>query len=324
MGAQRAADGELRLFRTGKQRIRPGRFVLRPRGIIQNLLSLTQEVIRNITRKSTYFWIGLSIPAAEQSWTWLNGSCLDQTLWVLPFVKQLPFPHWMVWDRDGSGGGKKVLKVFKRLACKCTCSKAWEHVPGGSRYCFVALNSMLQVYGRLLAGSPYILGRGAGSLVPGGVLWERGGRTVGKYSLTSVTLPFSFPRGEELQLLGDRLQSYTARLLHSPCPVEGEESGCHSLQSCPWLERMQCISEPCSHPWLKCFIFKIFQILLYFEIFQMLPLSASSELLSNPPCKLGHILLLGLHFGHFLFRVSFCPEWHLTGCWCLQWADLGL
>ncbi|NXK15503.1 KRBBB protein, partial [Herpetotheres cachinnans] len=46
---------------------------------------------KTIQKPTGYFWIGLSIPSTGKGWTWLNGSCLDQSrLWL------------SLWDKDKS------------------------------------------------------------------------------------------------------------------------------------------------------------------------------------------------------------------------------
>ncbi|NXL07834.1 KRBBA protein, partial [Mesembrinibis cayennensis] len=47
-------------------------------------LSPIQGFVKKMVQKPTgYFWIGLSIPSAGKGWTWLNGSCLDQSRFQL-------------------------------------------------------------------------------------------------------------------------------------------------------------------------------------------------------------------------------------------------
>ncbi|XP_010567579.1 PREDICTED: killer cell lectin-like receptor subfamily B member 1 [Haliaeetus leucocephalus] len=46
----------------------------------QDELGFVKEIVQKPT---SYFWIGLSIPPGRKSWTWLNGSCLDQSWFQL-------------------------------------------------------------------------------------------------------------------------------------------------------------------------------------------------------------------------------------------------
>ncbi|KAM9263902.1 killer cell lectin-like receptor subfamily B member 1B allele C [Morus bassanus] len=46
----------------------------------QDELDFIKEMVQKPRR---YFWIGLSVPSAGKGWTWLNGSCLDQSRFLL-------------------------------------------------------------------------------------------------------------------------------------------------------------------------------------------------------------------------------------------------
>ncbi|XP_039374395.1 killer cell lectin-like receptor subfamily F member 2 isoform X4 [Mauremys reevesii] len=41
------------------------------------------EFIKDLTKHSHLFWIGLSVPSLEKAWTWLDGSRLDQTQFLV-------------------------------------------------------------------------------------------------------------------------------------------------------------------------------------------------------------------------------------------------
>ncbi|NXV94520.1 KRBBA protein, partial [Calonectris borealis] len=42
----------------------------------QDELGFVKEIVE---KRSSYFWIGLSLPSARKGWTWLNGSRLAQS-----------------------------------------------------------------------------------------------------------------------------------------------------------------------------------------------------------------------------------------------------
>ncbi|KAM9263879.1 killer cell lectin-like receptor subfamily B member 1B allele C isoform 1-T3 [Morus bassanus] len=46
----------------------------------QDELDFIKEMVK---KPRQYFWIGLSVPSAGKGWTWLNGSCLDQSRFLL-------------------------------------------------------------------------------------------------------------------------------------------------------------------------------------------------------------------------------------------------
>ncbi|XP_032655159.1 uncharacterized protein LOC116835966 [Chelonoidis abingdonii] len=41
------------------------------------------EFIKDLTKHSHLFWVGLSVPSPEKAWTWLDGSRLDQTQFLV-------------------------------------------------------------------------------------------------------------------------------------------------------------------------------------------------------------------------------------------------
>ncbi|NXG67796.1 KRBBA protein, partial [Hemiprocne comata] len=65
-----------------------------------------------LQKPSRYFWIGLSAPSAGTGWTWLNGSCLDQS--------RLPLS-----PEDGGGGTCGVLRGDRIGSDSCTAGLQW-------------------------------------------------------------------------------------------------------------------------------------------------------------------------------------------------------
>ncbi|KAM6106916.1 LOW QUALITY PROTEIN: killer cell lectin-like receptor subfamily B member 1B allele C [Phoenicopterus ruber ruber] len=75
-------------------------------------LDFVKELVQNPTR---YFWIGLSIPSAGMGWTWLNGSHLDESQFLLS-----------PWDEGRSCGvvrGNRISSDSCSSGLPCICQK---------------------------------------------------------------------------------------------------------------------------------------------------------------------------------------------------------
>ncbi|KAM6107075.1 killer cell lectin-like receptor subfamily B member 1B allele C [Phoenicopterus ruber ruber] len=71
----------------------------------QDELDFVNELVQ---KPDSYFWIGLSIPSTGKGWTWLNGSCMDESWFQLRpgdegrscgVVKENRiYPRWCRWE----------------------------------------------------------------------------------------------------------------------------------------------------------------------------------------------------------------------------------
>ncbi|XP_030399809.1 killer cell lectin-like receptor subfamily B member 1 [Gopherus evgoodei] len=58
------------------------------------------ESLKDLTHSPNQFWIGLSVSSPEKAWTWLDGSRLDQT--------QFMVSGWDEWTRCGKLWGNQI------------------------------------------------------------------------------------------------------------------------------------------------------------------------------------------------------------------------